>query len=179
MGLRRILFLAALIGVCLAGSASASPITFTVSGVFDDTSTLTGTLDIDVVTGIVTGGDLTISTVGEFNHLSSGGFGVFNFDSQGDNLWYSVDLTASAEQTDPYIQLALLLGPNTSLIGYEGGALCGDANVDCAGFMSNYSGTPVLLQSGSVAVPTPEPASFLLLAAPAVWTIFRRRHSTA
>src|SRR3954466_15769703 len=143
MGFGRILFLTGLIGLGLAGTASASPITFTVSGIFDNASTLTGTLVIDTASGVVNSGDLTVSGVGEFNNLTASGFLVSNFDSLGDNFWFGIDLTESPAQSDPYIQLGLLLGTNSSLIGYAGSALCGDADVNCGGFESNYSLVPL------------------------------------
>jgi len=143
--------------VVLADSYS----TFTVTGTYADSSTLSGTITIDTTTGVVSGADLTWSDVGSslsaiLGQGTEGGYALVNVeDPAGDVV--SLSFTAS------------------SLVGYSGGALCSNPLMNCplsptaflpsdAEFAPYGIGAVDLLESGSVApTPTPEPSSLLLL----------------
>ena len=176
-------------------------IAFTASGGFEDGATLSGILDIDITLGSVTGGDLTIvgGDVGSAGVTFTGSpspAGSF----ASNTTWNDVEFQA-ANAADTYIlslSLDLSNQNNTgSLLGYAGGNLCTTAdncnNGSGTNYLSSYSISPVLqpcqpgtcptgqlpgdpnLTSGTLSTGTPEPSSFLLMAAPALWFGIRRR----
>jgi len=183
-----------LLGMAIAGTASAGSILtvatgFTVSGTFSNSSVLSGTLEINLAspgTIVSAGTDLYISSLpGEtFTSPTSGSDVV---DGNGDNIWANVGLTDGEGDT---LNLDLFLGTATSLIGYTGGALCDSTDNCTSSYVSSYTFNQVegqlpgeLVGSQNVTKPltvgnlspAPEPASFVLLAVPAVWAIARKR----
>lgn len=142
-----------------------STASFTVSGTYQDGSTLSGTFTLDDTTGVVTSADFTWSDVGSgFTILGSQapfeGFATFVVD----------------DGAGPFIALTF---PTPSLVGYSGGSLCMFDPATITGNCFNSSEfivtdgvispsmVAIFLESGSAvetAMTTPEPSSLLLLA---------------
>ncbi|HWF10488.1 MAG TPA: hypothetical protein VG297_18600 [Bryobacteraceae bacterium] len=136
------------------------------------------------------------STSYDFDSFEFGGAFV---DLGGNNLWESVDFGATS-LPDANLQLDIYLPGQTSLVGYSGGALCTfsfDTGGPCGNqgaYFTNYALSREQLPeinglespSGVLAIgelhiaSAPEPASWFLLAGPALWVIRRqRRHPQA
>ena len=194
------LCVAGLIGFGALGTALADNVTFNATGSFDDTNyqalsnaVLGGTLVIDTVAGVVEAKGLDLTVTGGFAGTpglvfdtldTPGGQGYF-FDGT-DNIYY-VDATDSNE-SGPVLQLEFDIGSNKNLAGFTGGALCYVASDfpndypggdNCGYYYSSYqlSDDPELTGGSLSAAPsgTPEPKSWLLLAGPAAWLMFRQR----
>jgi hypothetical protein len=154
-----------------AGVRADSTQTFNVSGSFADGSTfLTGTVTIDTTTGTVVSD--TLSTTGTWTDNSL----QLSIRPQGIETVGSTELYV-AYFADPNLEsgsgYALsLVFPESSLVGYEGGDLCG-LNAACAGETFVPSGLEDIhtlnnfLQDGTVTpvsgVQTPEPGTLVLL----------------
>lgn len=151
-----------------------SPTVFNASGVFNDSSNLSGTLSIDTTQGKVCSGDLFVDPINsvntEFTNLVFGGQFVGT-----PNVWDNVQFVSGGF----LLNLDLDLGSANSLVGYSGGQLCPIGDSNCGGFVTEWSlqGTQdPALTSGSLSVAgAPEPSTFLLLAPPIAWIGFRRR----
>lgn len=161
-------------------------IDFTASGTFSDGATLGGFLDIDVTSGLVDSGDLTVSggnlggsteTFVSFDDNETGSYAAnttwndVGFISEDENYFLTLDLDLTGQTS------------TTSLVGYAGGALCTTAD-NCnngsgtdyiSSYSENLSQDPDLV-SGTLSnsSATPEPSSLLLMAAPALWFGIRR-----
>jgi hypothetical protein len=125
----------AFLGFAAVSGASAAPIsnsqTFDVSGTFENDSTLSGSLDINTVSGTITSADLTISGITGIFTLANNGGGDYN--SHG--FWENVNLSDGGDTL--VLGLALQNGKD-NLIGYTGGALCNDSG-NCGFSSGSYS----------------------------------------
>ena len=167
----------------LLPAAVASPVEFLASGTFETGQTLSGEVTIDTATGAALSGDLKISGI-------SSDFTLLDLQ----RTWPPSPDTPFMTELEFQNGLAsnnlltFLFQPD-SLIGYPGGVLCGSTPAVCQGpadgqiltFLSNYatlSGGFVTdfhdLTSGSL-TPAPEPATILMIVAPAAIVLFRRR----
>ncbi len=183
----------------LAGPAlKAASLTFDATGTFSDGATLGGTIHIDTGSGTVTSSDLVITGNASLSPITfdTVAFGGLQEGAGGENVWNDIELGASAAPGWG-IDLIVLLGPATSLVGYTGGDLCAmstdGSTFTCpvTEFFSRYSsnienaftgGPYAFLTSGSLSEPaaSPEPASAcLLLAGSAALVFWRRRSSSA
>lgn len=171
-------------------------IDFTAAGMFDDGATLSGTLDIDITSGSVTYGDLSIAggDIGSTPETFAGSpspAGSF----ANNTTWAGVQFESGDSDYQLTLDIDLSQQSNTSsLQGYSGGNLCfanlpDETTGNCTNaqggyFVSSYSynGPPIgqlgelpgdpNLVSGTLA--TPEPSSFLLMAVPGLWFGIRR-----
>jgi len=126
---------------------------------------VTGTIDVDVTTGLFTAIDATytsingvqtFSAINDFQGQFAGYFALFDSD-QGDKF------TPGGGQIDLYI-------PQTTLVGYTGGELCtGGCAAGTGGvfvFNNNFDGFTdgsLTFVSSSGTSPVPEPSSLALL----------------
>ncbi len=143
---------------------------FAISGTFAGGATLSGTLSINLSTGTVTGGTLAISGISNSFTV------VSNYGSEASgppNVYQGITFGDGAGDT---LVLDIYLGNATSLTGFTGSQLCGTSDNCTASYISYYStvADPQLL-SGTVGNATPEPASLSLLAAPAMFLLFRKK----
>jgi hypothetical protein len=205
MRLGKAICIAGLIGIGALGTALADDVTFNATGSFNDmtydaldNAVLGGSLVIDNVNGIVEADGLNLTVSGGlagspglvFDTLVDSG-SVFNGT---DNIYY-IDAAVSGNPA-PSLELDLNLGLNTDLVGFTGGSLCfvpsdfptgfPEGN-NCGFFYSSYElfsecqctaqlpGDPQLTGGSMAPAAAPEPKSFLLLAGPAVWLLFRQR----
>jgi hypothetical protein len=156
--------------VCLQ-TASAAPISFAASGIFQDGSVLSGNVTIDTATGIVNAADLVVTGIPE--HFTT--ITVQRVWPQGPSpapflsevIFHSAASIGSNE--------LVFLFPPLSLIGYSGGILCG-ASTTCSDEFGNHyfsnlnhfdsgNGTStnfIELTSGELSS-APEPATFSLV----------------
>jgi hypothetical protein len=141
--------------------------TFNLNGTLSDGGSFSGTVLLDSTTGLFTGADFTVVSIG----------GPYNFDSApvGQNV-ISTDTTVVFRQTGGQDVFGLNL-PSASLIGYMGGTLCSldqpCINLGPSGLIyvqSPYgidgSGPEAIAGTLTLASPTavtPEPSSFVLL----------------
>jgi hypothetical protein len=137
-------------------SAARAGAIFNVTGVFADTTTLSGTLNIDTTAGTVLSGDLTTTVPNAFH------FTFVDFQEIGGSGY-----VVGFAQTSPGFPLIDLFFP-TTLVNYSGGGLC-VISAPCAGSVSTFVffGSNGLifspqLQSGTAT--TPEPSSSLTIA---------------
>lgn len=135
--------------------------TFDASGTFVSGSTLSGTVTIDVTTGLVSAVDLTAGAPDSLNFtfLQFQGY-IPAYDG------YDVQ-TGTAAVGLPNLNL-LLASNGTNLIGYDGGTIFSLSNPSGASFVSDifYSSTKLDgLEQGTLSpvVPVPEPSTLLLL----------------
>lgn len=194
MRLRKAVCIAGLIGLGAAGMAFADDVTFSATGTFNDGASLGGTLVINTGTGIVESNGLDLTVMG--GEAGSPGL-VFDtltgssVTSDGTDNVAIINAIDSA-RIGPSLQMEINIGGAENLIGFTGGTLCyvpadfptgfpsGD---NCNSDFSSYNiilgcecavqGDPQLT-GGSVAPSAPEPASWLLLAAPALLLIRRQ-----
>jgi hypothetical protein len=197
MRLGKAICIAGLIGFGALGSALADYVTFAASGTFDDGASLGGTLVIDTGTGVVESNGLDLTVVG--GDAGSPGLVFDTLDANGyffdgtDNLYY-IDAADSANP-NPSLDLEFDIGSNTTLAGFTGtSSMCyvpsdfptgyptGD---NCGYYYSSYqlfeecectsiNGDPELTGGSLAPTGAPEPASWLLLLAPAALLIRRQ-----
>jgi hypothetical protein len=150
--------------IALADSIS----TFTASGTFADGATLSGTITIDVTTGVVTGSDISVETtssdVTSFGYIFQSNADYFDADS-----WVLSLQTASGGLPDVEFYLDTAALGSSTLVGYSGGALYSVGQPGSDGADSFYRPAVTYydyLESGSLSlVPSiPEPATLGLLA---------------
>jgi len=155
---------AALLASGLAAHADTVS-TFSISGTFTDSTTVTGSIVIDTTTGTYESGDL--SYLGQTFNFTTIDFS----DPTQDNFIIALSTASGTFPTYPEIFFGLA-GDN--IMGYSGGSLCSIAQ-NCNGGLSVYeadanselflsSGTATLASSVTTGPPTvPEPSSFVLL----------------
>lgn len=153
MYLRSIVAAAVLLSASLAAHADTTTTFSFVDTTYADGATGTGTVSIDITTGIIGAVDFTFED------------GAQKFTFSGEPTQATAQFGGMQEFTAYNLDgnvLALDVFGST-LVGYNGGALC-DSNGLCAGAgFVQLSGDPIdALSTGSLA-PTPEPSSFLLL----------------
>jgi hypothetical protein len=132
--------------------------TFTVSGTFQDSSTLSGTFTLDETTGIVTSADLMWSDV-------TAAFTRILGQSTGEGFRVIEVTGASLDVVELFFQSA-------SLVGYSGGSLCQAVTQpnNCLNSFGGSVASAAIFSSGATeplvsgsAISTPEPSSLLLL----------------
>ncbi len=154
------------LSLLLAASLLAAPLaaradvvkTFDVSGLFDDLSTVTGTVTVDTTSGTLQSANA--SYLGQsYTMVDYAGY------DNTSNAFIYFQSQASAT----YPVLILGLNGTTSLVGYSGGLLCSEANL-CNGLASAFATAPgtfsTYLAFGYItpqAAVTPEPSSLALL----------------
>ena len=134
--------------------------TFDVSGLFDNLSTVTGTLTVDITSGTVQGANATY--LGQSYTMVD----YAGYDNSANAFVY---FQSQASATYPVIILGL--NGTTSLVDYSGGLLCSEANL-CNGLASSFVTSPGVFSTylafgyitprADVAL-TPEPSSLALL----------------
>jgi hypothetical protein len=139
--------------------------TFNLNGTLSDGGSFSGTVLLDTTTGLFTGADFTVLSIG----------GPYNFDSApvGQNV-ISTFTFVTFRQTGGLDLFGLNL-PEASLIGYTGGTLC-SLDQPCLGasgliyvsspYGQDGSGPVAIAGTLTLASPTavtPEPSSFVLL----------------
>jgi hypothetical protein len=153
MYLRSVLAAAVLLSAGLAARADTTT-TFTfVDNTYADGATGTGTVTIDTTTGVIGAIDFTfVDGAQEFTFSGS--------PTQGTSAFTPVDQFTAYNFGGDILVLDIFA---STLVGYNGGALC-DSNGLCGGDgFVQLSGDPLdALSTGSL-VATPEPSSFLLL----------------
>jgi hypothetical protein len=143
----------------LSVSGQASATVFFATGTFQDGATLSGTLTIDTVSGVIDGSDLEVTAPDAFTFVNVVGQG-----SNSAPLFYSVTDRNAASTEDFDFGLPVL-----SLVGYTGGAFCSVAT-EPGCLASNLfdlitSTTGSVLEAGTLSLtPAPEPASLALFA---------------
>jgi len=153
-----------LLAALAAPSSARADVTevFNLFGEFDNSSTLSGTVTIDVTNGIATAID-----------AAANGFAFKNITSQGPQFTEYVVRAGSAGNAD---QLYLAFGVG-SLLGYGGSSLSPDTQINGATFLKGGGANP------SEASPVPEPSSWALLIVGFIgvglFTTRRARRSTA
>lgn len=197
--MRSAVFLALAIGAsCLVNPLLASTtcqpdtVDFTASGTFDDSATLSGNLDIDIGCGLVTGGDLSIVGSDTSTPVTGGvGSGSETFTDlvnagafSANATWVGVQFDSTDDDYVLSLSIDLSAQTNTSsLVGYAGGNLCStsltsactfESELGPAQYVSSYGPTDPNLTSGTLSAGTPEPSSFLLMAAPILCLGIRR-----
>jgi hypothetical protein len=172
------LCLSLIAGLVTAMSAQAD--TFIVSGsgfdVFNQL-TLSGTVDINTVLGTVVSGSIAVSNAGAFDGtydtLADQGFET----SSTGNIYFA-DFTGSLLPTADNLNISIALYNAASLAGYSGGGLCGPLELGIAcGASENGVGnasTGLSFEGELTQAAAPEPAPFLLMAAPMAWFLVRR-----
>ena len=159
--LLRFLFMLASI-FCFSAPSWADDIQlFSLTGTFVDGTTASGTLTIDVTLGKVVGADVSY-TGDHMTYDTVSGQGPYDFASP---VSYQLLLRAPTSAVLAFeIEGTSALD---SLVGYTGGNLC--SQTSSCGEMSvwNTGESTLALQSGTLqsTVPTPEPASLILLGA--------------
>lgn len=152
MYLRSVFAAAVLLSAGLAARADTTTFAF-VDNTYADGATGTGTVTIDTTTGVIGAIDLTfVDGVQKFTFSGA--------PTQGTNPFTPVDQFTAYNFGGDLLLLDIFA---STLVGYDGGALC-DSNGLCGGTsFVQLSGDPLdNLSTGSL-VPTPEPSSFLLL----------------
>ena len=153
-----------------ATQALADTITvFDASGSFADGSTLSGTIDIDVTTGVATGVDLTVSAPDSVTFTV-----IPSQHSIGGGSFIEAGSLASRD--------VVTLGITGSLVGYDGGALGSFRDPGLAESSLDEPSITAFLDSGQLtpevpSVPEPSPAVLLgsgLLLVPVVVSARRR-----
>jgi hypothetical protein len=152
--------------------ALAAPVLFDVTGLFEDGSTLSGTVTIDTALGTVTAADVTLGAP-----ISLELTGVLAIGVVGNSL----DVAIGSHKY-PSFQMFL---PVTTLVGFTGSDMCSQV-VQCSQVANFYFGNGHRdLHDGSIALASdlsevPEPASLVLLGSgllgmTARWQAARRR----
>lgn len=157
----------------LAASAYAGTV-FDVTGTFDNTSTLSGTITIDTIGGTVTDSNLTIDPVALDYTFTGGPTSQGAYNSSG--FYYY-----QAEFQDGSANLYLDFS-TSSLVGFTGASLCSIAqpcnNIVSSYYFNVFASQPADpdLVSGDVA---PEPSTALLLVGGGAVLALRRRKRSA
>lgn len=161
-GLRSVFLLA---GVLLAGSLICRAdvvTTFNVNGTWDNgfgtgsDGSLTGTVTIDVTTGVVTDIDVVETTTA----ASALGVSSNTFNGVGAENPVGSEYIVESGSINLFTELVF---PTASLIGYTGGDLCSFQN-QCDNLTIYAVGVSgPFLESGTVTPATPEPGSLALL----------------
>jgi hypothetical protein len=145
------------VALLLGGVGQVKAESFTVSGTFEDGATLSGTVTIDVMTGVATAVDLVVGPPDSLtftfiqSQLADQASGTYTL------------FTGTAASGLPNLNIVL---PTTTLVNYSGGFIASTTQ-PFGGFFSDifYSDTlQVNLTQGTLTAPTPEPASLTLLA---------------
>jgi hypothetical protein len=149
--------LAAAACVLSLGAQAASATRFNVSGVFNHNvsgvfnnsgnRSFSGTIDVDIVAGIVTAADVVVSGYADFTSLGLQSKGIANSQT-------GYDLVLSTGLPQPQLQLTLLFTP-VSLVGFTGGGTIFFARlVDSASIVElGFSGS--ITAQTAAAVPGP------------------------
>jgi len=149
-----------------SGIASASVVTFNLSGTLTDGSALGGFLNIDTTAGLVTTANVTLGPPDSLLLT------VIRFDGLNGSYW-----EVGVSNTPIGTPFQSLFFPVASLVGYTGGPFCTLGYDFCGAALSTFIGPDFVdsyLTSGSAtAVPEPSTISivFVALAIPA---LFRR-----
>jgi hypothetical protein len=141
--------------------------TFYISGSLVDGSFLSGTLDVDTISGTATGINLAISAP------SSLLFNVVEAQAQTGPTTYQIQAGVAA----PLPDFNLIL-PVASLVGYAGGNICSDTNfAGCDGISDIFFGANTRDVQQGFLTAAPEPSTWALLAGGLTTLLVRRRRA--
>jgi PEP-CTERM motif-containing protein len=156
----RLTLFASLLLAAASGTASASVVTFNLSGTLGDGSALGGSMNLDTITGLLTAADVTLGSPDSLL------FTFIQLDTSivAGTLW-DVGLGTSASSR-PFLSLVF---PVASLVGYTGGPLCSLGGPTCGGTITtffpdtNIADRSQLSTVGAATAPVPEPSTLSIL----------------